>query len=519
VPVSVGANIKVLRLIFDPKFEFNGKTFRQTFGWFDPFKLMDDFNQDLLDTSGGFARYKIVEAATHPYDGYPPDINGHVFSDSELYNRMMHGGWANLIGVAGERPPDTVYDAVSLGKDSATMRYAQSFRVWGAGLTRIRILLSRVGSPTKPIKVTVRKALDGVDLLTWIVPPEKVVGTSPTEASDVEVNQNSFDLPLENGVLYYLVAQFSDDPNASPDPDNHYRINVAKTPDGHINHTDQDSELFVGTSWDRVSATDMHAYLYFYQRTDYRKFFATVPFKIGAQTRSIADHVRAGRIDEVWAFGGPLLGMLEAMMLGPGAYDINGGVEPNVNSGRLFVVMGFNYEVGVGNMLHSYGHRTEGIMKHAYGAWNNQYGSTPGEVQIITNWDKFTSFYGQTIPGASVCGNVHWPANATHDYEYDNQRQVPSSADDWLSYPNLRGTVTQVGGEATWGRPYRVPGGQPGTTVADYQRNYLVWWFKRLPKANERNADGKLNNWWRYVVQPDYYKQASADREPKRVSR
>ena len=38
----------------------------------------------------------------------------------------------------------------------------------------------------------------------------------------------------------------------------------------------------------------------------------------------------------------------------------------------------------------------------------------------------------------------------------------------------------------------------------DFQRNYLKWWFARLPKAPGEN-DKRQNNWWKYVFSFDSY--------------
>ena len=66
-------------------------------------------------------------------------------------------------------------------------------------------------------------------------------------------------------------------------------------------------------------------------------------------------------------------------------------------------------------------------------------------------------------------GTCHYPPNAEADYDYTNKRQVESTADDWLNYPELTGKKSGVSRE-TWGGP-------------DYQRNFIKWWFAHLPSA------------------------------------
>jgi hypothetical protein len=67
--------------------------------------------------------------------------------------------------------------------------------------------------------------------------------------------------------------------------------------------------------------------------------------------------------DEIWMFGGPYFGFYESRMVGRDAFWCNGpGMERDC---RRFVIMGFNYERDVKEMVHDYGHRAENILaKH-----------------------------------------------------------------------------------------------------------------------------------------------------------
>lgn len=194
-----------------------------------------------------------------------------------------------------------------------------------------------------------------------------------------------------------------------------------------------------------------------------------------ADTYDAVRLIDAGKIDEVWLFGGPYFGFHESSMLGPKAFYINGGVYDRVDSNRRFAVMGFNYERGVAEMLHNLCHRTEASMSRVYGGWKAE--------ELTSNWARFAANLKQS--GRAAVGSCHYPPNAESDYDYDNKRIVASTADDWLSYPRLTGRTTMVSCE-TWGGP-------------DYHRNYMKWWFRHLPRADGKNADGRLNNWWRYV--------------------
>jgi hypothetical protein len=196
--------------------------------------------------------------------------------------------------------------------------------------------------------------------------------------------------------------------------------------------------------------------------------------------RTFRDHnvlprIDRGEIDEVWFMGGPYFGYNESAMAGPGAFYINGAVYDKVPSLRPFAIMGFNYERGVAEMLHNLCHRTESTMSRVYGGWKVE--------ELTTPWARFAANLSQS--GTAAVGTCHWPPNAEKDYDYGNPRVVESTADDWLSYPRLTGKKAPVSRES-WGGP-------------DYHRNYMKWWFARLPRAEGRAPDGRQHNWWRYV--------------------
>ncbi len=185
--------------------------------------------------------------------------------------------------------------------------------------------------------------------------------------------------------------------------------------------------------------------------------------------------VMLGEIDEVWLWGFPYGGFWESTMAGGRAYFCNSEPVPGFQGLRTFVTMGFNYERGVGEMLEAFGHRVESIMRHVYGSW---------EPVPTHAWNRFT-LYDKVAPGEAACGNVHFAPNSERDYDWGNRRTVMSSADDWLNYPELTGAKKPMNC-ADWGNG----------NIREHHR----WWLKHLPHAEGRNADGKLNNWWPYIV-------------------
>jgi hypothetical protein len=195
--------------------------------------------------------------------------------------------------------------------------------------------------------------------------------------------------------------------------------------------------------------------------------------------------IDSGRVDEVWMFGGPYFGFWESSMAGPGAFFINGGVYEKVPTKRPFVIMGFNYERGVAEMVHDLCHRAESTLARAYGGWEVEKLSTP--------WAKFAANDAQS-GGVAAVGTCHWPPNAEHDYDYSNPRTVQSSAEDWLGYPKLSGATKSVNRE-TWGGP-------------DYQRSYLNWWFAHLPHVKGNAEDGRPMNWWKLLFDFNRYDES-----------
>jgi hypothetical protein len=206
-------------------------------------------------------------------------------------------------------------------------------------------------------------------------------------------------------------------------------------------------------------------------------------------TRFVTEHnlgerIDSGEFDEVWVYAFPGAGMFESAMAGRGAYWINGGAYQQAGGQRAFVIMGWNFERGVAEALHSWGHRAESIMVHSYGQW------CPTRCNT---WSRF-ALLDINQPGQGGVGNVHYPVNGTSDYDYANPRYVWSNADAWLNYPNLD--------EQTRRFNYR----EWSPNGADPHREYMNWWYAHLPHVGGRAPDFFLCNWWRYLVDVDQFK-------------
>lgn len=209
---------------------------------------------------------------------------------------------------------------------------------------------------------------------------------------------------------------------------------------------------------------------------------ATVDVRKVLKDQAITPMIDAGIVDEVWFFSDHyMLVGGEAFMAGPGAFFINGPVYSDVAVSRPFACYGFSYERGVAEMLHNTAHRVENHGNRTWGSWNL--------ANPTSNWDKFSANVTQSNGVAGV-GTCHYPPNALSDYDYSNATVVQSWADDFLDYPEFTGTTRDVSRD-TW----RLNSG----TSSDDQKSYLEWYYHHMPRGAGVNADGRQNNWYKYI--------------------
>jgi hypothetical protein len=208
---------------------------------------------------------------------------------------------------------------------------------------------------------------------------------------------------------------------------------------------------------------------------------------------NILPRIATREIDEVWIFNFPYAGFYESIMGGEGAFWCNANpLTGTAGSSRKFIIMGFNYERGVGEMLEAFGHRAESLVAKAFNCqefvdWTYQPNRTPATVGATLNlFQKFLCF-DQIAPGKSGVGNIHYAPNSLHGYEWNNPRRVMSNCHDWYNFPHFQNDIREVGPEE-WG------GGD--------MRSHHEWWLKHLPRVAGR-TEGVANNWWQYIMDPN----------------
>jgi hypothetical protein len=222
-----------------------------------------------------------------------------------------------------------------------------------------------------------------------------------------------------------------------------------------------------------------------YDETSYLQAWATrqfhkpdaVDYMVLVKEFKLIEKINAGSIDEVWLFGHPYGGYYESIMAGPDAFWCNApALAGTEEAARRFVMMGFNFERGVGEMLESFGHRAESIMQKVYAHHT-------GDKSLFVRFTKYDKKY----PKQAECGNVHFAPNSEQDYDWGNPRAVLSRCDTWFNFPDLSGEPRMVDSRE-WG--------------SGDIRAHHVWWLRHFPHVSGE-TDGVSNNWWEYVIDPD----------------
>lgn len=168
---------------------------------------------------------------------------------------------------------------------------------------------------------------------------------------------------------------------------------------------------------DRAAIRDSHGS---YLMADYQRII---------QEFNLLPQVRDKLIDEVWMFGGPYFGFYESRMVGRGAFWCNA---PAIEqTGRRFVMMGYNYQRDVKEMVHNFGHRAESILCKQYDSQTylqQLYGLQPTAA--------YKNDYEEWLLGH---GTVHRKPGG-EDYGQDEFAWVTALKPIWFQlavYPNL----------------------------------------------------------------------------------
>jgi hypothetical protein len=209
----------------------------------------------------------------------------------------------------------------------------------------------------------------------------------------------------------------------------------------------------------------------------------TVDYENILSTHDVCGKLNRGEIDELWMYGFPYAGFYESALGGKDGFSYNGGVFSNNSCNKLIPIMGFNFERGLGEAIHDFGHRTEATMTKVYGGWSQN--------STTHNWNKFGLVKAQSPNYTySGCGSVHFPPNASStsdEYKYNLTTSIPSNCNDFYNYPNITNSTALISCSA-W-------------SCTDV--GYYKWWFSHIPNFEGIGPDGALNDWWEYIANPN----------------
>jgi hypothetical protein len=190
----------------------------------------------------------------------------------------------------------------------------------------------------------------------------------------------------------------------------------------------------------------------------------------------LVDKINNHEIDEIWTIGHPYAGFYESRMAGPGAFWCNSPPLMDIRDvNRRFVVMAFNFERGVGEMLESYGHRAESIMEYVHRHIPDSHDQNL--------WRRFTR-YDKIATARAEVGNIHFAPNSERDYDWGNRRKVLSHSRAWYDFPDLS-APPRLENCSEWGD-------------GDIRLHHL-WWFHHLPSVGGQTGSVS-NNWWEYIL-------------------
>lgn len=256
---------------------------------------------------------------------------------------------------------------------------------------------------------------------------------------------------ISHGTVEYEIVKTIDDG----------RFFSRRNDNGEMLGSEEFIDLLMEPNWETLKKIGTHF--------DYQAFVEHYGFD------KLRDH---DKIQEVWVWSFPYGGMWESNYCGANGFWLNSEPTTTTSNQKLLVVMGLNYERKMSLALESYGHRFESVMRHVYGRWDYSAGNP-------NNWERYTRYH-KTHPGQAHIGNIHFPPNGVHDYDWINKTPVTTHADSWAFYPDVQESHGRTVDCSEWDCSHE---------------GYMRWWFSHLPHFEGVNAsDGKLNNWWHYVV-------------------
>ena len=236
---------------------------------------------------------------------------------------------------------------------------------------------------------------------------------------------------------------------------------------------------------------------------DYHKLF---------QDLDMENLVNTHDVKEIW-FNRKSLSVPESNMSSPSSGDVSNGYyeqgytwNPEYENndlpvyGKTYVVYSHWLHNTYDFTLHVRGHQIE-----------RQFSATDGNDFIF---GKYKGQVNSDLGRTRGCGTVHFPPNATSDYQYNNSHYIQSDIEDWK--PDGTGEQTLVN-NSNWIREYNINYSFPTSTYKgetqrstignDPQGGWMIYWFQSIPGYNNGiQYNGKdLKNFWDVFYDWDYH--------------
>jgi hypothetical protein len=340
-----------------------------------------------------------------------------------------------------------------------------------------------------------------------------VINYVPTNDKGITVNQNTFPFVGDNGVDPNLTVEEYNKWVLSQNIRTKVGIEEGSRFRGYKNNNDPyiginvlkyinvyEMPKIVREMSDNLFAIDSTEGYY----PDYFKLFESI---------GLESLVNEHDVKEVW-FNRKSLALPESNMSSPSSGDISNAYYGNAQYGfinaiqqddlpiydKTFVVYSHWMHNSYEAILHVRGHQIE------------------RQLEVLDGSDflfgKFKGFSVGPDGRERGCGTVHYPVNATSDYQYNNDHHVLSDIEDWE--PDGSGERTLVN-NSNWVREINVPYNLPTSYYKsetsrdvignDPQGGWMIYWFQSIPgEGNNLQYNGlNLKNWWDTIYDWDYH--------------
>ncbi len=222
-----------------------------------------------------------------------------------------------------------------------------------------------------------------------------------------------------------------------------------------------------------------------------------------------------GEFDQVWLNTIDPASTYETIMVGYKPYWVNGA--PLTYNCDNFIILNISISRRDAN-LHALSHSFESILNIVFNRENtnyskNYYNLTDEEYNKLSLFEKFTLSSYQGAGNYSGVGNVHFPFNATKDYDYNNDSNVMSNWEAWIDYPDLS-SKPKLSNSSSW-LNFPVNKNLGDNENKDPNRLYIRFWLYLFPHVGGYTDEGFYNNWWKYIYSMDYVESITSNIDNK----